>query len=76
MIIPSDTLPADLVALYHAEGNHQVQNDMSDTKDLRVISALLLAKEEVKTVQGDVLTRSLIRHDSDLLAKVLYDLIP
>ncbi len=76
VIIPSDTLPADLVALYQAEGNHQVQNDMHDTKDLRVVSVPLLAKEVVRTVQGDILTRSLIRHDSDLLAKVLCDLIP
>ena len=40
-----------------------------------VIREKLLAKGKVKKEKGDTLTRSMVRHDSDKLAKVLTDLL-
>ncbi len=66
-------LPDDILKRYALENAYPVVNDMS--KDSRVIEENLLASEVVKTVSGDSLKRSLIRHDSDKIAKIIKHII-
>jgi uncharacterized cofD-like protein len=73
MIVNNTPLPHALVQAYEAEGDHPVLMNC-DSQTLHVLEAPLLAEEEIKTMAGDVMKRSLIRHDSHKLAKVLQSL--
>lgn len=66
--------PEDLLSKYIEEGNHPVENDCADTS-FGVYGADLVATEAVKNISGDTVKRSLIRHDSDKLAKEILHLI-
>jgi uncharacterized cofD-like protein len=74
VIVNTASLPQHLVQRYAAEGNHPV-----DTTGLEhlctIVRADILAREPVVTVAGDVLERSLLRHDSDRLAQVVCSLL-
>lgn len=74
IIVNSDTFPDHLLTKYAAEGNHPVLNDLTSNLSIKVLSHPLLAKEEVPVVAGDTLTRSLLRHDADVLAAILLSL--
>lgn len=64
----------DLVAKYEAEGDHPILNNCVD--GVCTIEALpLVAEEEVQLQSGDTMKRSLIRHDSDVLAQALIKLL-
>lgn len=68
-------LPRALVEKYAREGDHPVENNyLGDTKT-KVIALPLIAEEEIKTVAGDVLRRSLIRHDANKLAVAIRSLL-
>jgi uncharacterized cofD-like protein len=69
----STPLPADLLARYEVDGELPVLHNA--VNDVRVIAADLLATEEVVRVKGDVLKRSLIRHDSRKLARQVIELL-
>jgi uncharacterized cofD-like protein len=75
VVYNTSPLPSELLAKYAAEGDHAVLDNFVD-KGIRIIRAPLLAAEEIVTMEGDVLTRSLIRHDADKLAQVLMTLLP
>lgn len=62
-----NNLPNDILKRYELQNDYPVENDMED--ETRVITTNLLASEEVVTPQGDVLQRSLIRHDPDRIAE-------
>jgi uncharacterized cofD-like protein len=66
-------LPEKILMEYQKYNTDKVQDDLGD--DSRVIHADLVASEEVKTVKGDVLHRSLIRHDGNKIASCLYNLL-
>jgi len=66
--------PRDLLKKYQADNEFPVALVQSP-KHTVVIQADLLATEEVHTAQGDVLKRSLIRHDSRKLARTLMDIV-
>ncbi len=62
----------DLLDRYVGENNYPVINTgVSD--DIKLVKAALVSNELPRQRAGDVLKRSFIRHDSDLLAKVLVD---
>lgn len=64
----------ELVAKYEAEGDHPILNNCVD--GVCTIAALpLVSSEEVKLSSGDVMKRSLIRHDSYVLAEALMKLL-
>jgi uncharacterized cofD-like protein len=75
-VVNTENFPATLIQKYANEGNHPIVHNCIARGGLEIVAVPLLAKEEVRTASGDVLTRSLIRHDSALLAKVLVDLLP
>ncbi|MEZ4195087.1 MAG: YvcK family protein [Candidatus Paceibacterota bacterium] len=70
MIVNNREFADDLLHKYALEGNHPILNNC--TADEPVVCSLpLVAEEEVRLDSGDVLMRSLIRHDADRLAEVL-----
>jgi len=74
LLINTTKLPDNLLAAYAK--NHEfpvVFNYESD--DMQIIPADLLASEEVVTKAGDTLKRSLIRHDSEKLARTIIKLL-
>lgn len=68
-------LPADLKK-YAKEKAKMVQVDMANLEKLKVkiISEDFLSSVKVKKQAGDVLKRSFLRHNSDKLAKIIYNL--
>ena len=74
ILVNETTLPVHLLARYAEEGEYPV-----DVAGAGLNGALhrrdLLATEEIIRSKGDVLKRSLIRHDSDKLAIILHGLL-
>ncbi len=74
VLVNTDLFQKELIAKYQAEGEHPVLNNCVD--NLYQIKALpFVAKEEVRLQSGDIMKRSLIRHDSNILAKTLINLL-
>ena len=69
VLVNTAPLPQDILEAYEAERGFPVTDDLAGNP--RVIRADLLATETVSKPSGDVLKRSLIRHDSDKLARAL-----
>ncbi|USN88976.1 MAG: YvcK family protein [Candidatus Nomurabacteria bacterium] len=74
VVVNTAPLPADLLARYAADGEYPVVFNC-ETENCRIIPADLLADEVVQKSRGDVLKRSLIRHDSRKLARKLIGLL-
>ena len=68
-------LPKDIIEKYKAQNEFPVIDDLDRGKGFNVMRGNFLAAEEVHKPSGDVLKRSLIRHDSDKLAKVIISLL-
>lgn len=73
VLINKEELPADVVENYRLQNDTPVENDMVD--DPTVILGDFLASEEIVTPKGDILKRSLIRHDPDAVANVISGLL-
>ena len=74
-LINTTVFHSDLLDKYAKAGDHPILNNC--VGDVCTIQALPLAsQEEVILSSGDVVKRSLIRHDSDFLAETLVSLIP
>jgi uncharacterized cofD-like protein len=74
-LINTATFRSDLLQKYSEEGDHPILNNC--TGDTCTIAALpLVSEEEVRLTSGDMVKRSLIRHDSDVLAAELLKLLP
>jgi uncharacterized cofD-like protein len=75
IVVPDAPLPPDLVLHYaHAEAVHPILYELDDDQ-IMVHQAPVLNLEVVVPQAGDQVTRSLIRHDSDALAKTIVDLL-
>jgi uncharacterized cofD-like protein len=74
VLVNTAPFPPDLLKKYEADGEFPVRLD-EEPRGTTVLSADLLATEEVQTAKGDVLKRSLIRHDSRKLARKLMDIV-
>lgn len=74
VLVNTAPLPAELVAKYAADGEYPVRFNC-ESEACRVVPADLLATEAVQKSSGDVLKRSLIRHDSRKLARKLIGLL-
>jgi uncharacterized cofD-like protein len=74
VLVNSSPLPNSLLSKYEAEGDHPVLNNC--VAGVCTIEARpLVALTEVTTATGDMLKRSLIRHDSEALAKAIIEII-
>lgn len=74
-LVNTTSYPSELVARYQAEGNHPVTGEHLVEQNVVVVEADLLAREPVLTSAGDTVERSLIRHDSDRLARVVMEVL-
>jgi len=58
---------------YADEGSIPVEDDLGDSYHrARIVRARMRASHKPTIVKGDTLTRSMVRHDPELLAKVIY----
>lgn len=74
VLINNGIFPDELLAKYAADGEFPVALDCRGG-ECTVIASDFLATEAVQTKSGDVLKRSLIRHDSRKLARAIMDLL-
>lgn len=75
IVVPDAPLPAELVQHYaDTEGVHPVSYNV-DYQHITLCRAPIINQERFMPVAGDVLTRSLIRHDSEALATAIVDLL-
>jgi uncharacterized cofD-like protein len=72
VLINNALFPADLLARYALEGTHPVVHN-SEVATYATVTTDLVSTESVTTAAGDVIKRSLIRHDSDKLAAVVLE---
>jgi uncharacterized cofD-like protein len=70
VLVNSKALPRSAVIKYKKQSEEPVLDDLKNNY-YKVIRKDLLSEKETKKVPGDILKRSLIRHDSDKLAKEL-----
>lgn len=74
VLVNRSEFPPDLLARYQEDNEFPVRQNYDDSCGIVIVDDLV-AKEELKTAGGDVLKRSLIRHDSDKLAQKLMDIL-
>ncbi|MCA9367056.1 YvcK family protein [Candidatus Kaiserbacteria bacterium] len=75
VLVNTGAFPPELLARYKADGEFPVKNNFtSDTTNC--VTADFLATEAVTTAEGDILKRSLIRHDPRTLAREIVSLLP
>lgn len=74
VLVNTGQLPEDLLKRYAEDGEYPVRFNY-EQGDSKIIPADMLAGEVVQTASGDVLKRSLIRHDPRKLARKIMDII-
>ncbi len=65
-------IPDNILQKYKEKGEEIIEDDIQENDKYKVIRASLISEYEVEQDQGDDLVRSLIRHDSVKLSKILY----
>ncbi|HEY0964317.1 MAG TPA: 2-phospho-L-lactate transferase CofD family protein, partial [Candidatus Paceibacterota bacterium] len=74
VIVNTAPFPAELIKRYEEDGECPVVFNYESNTSV-IIPGDFLAAEEVRTATGDVLKRSLIRHDPRKLARKLMDIL-
>lgn len=75
VVVDQGVFDAEIVKKYRARGENPVADDLEGKQDFLVVRANLVAQDEVARQKGDILVRSLIRHDAQKLARILYELV-
>ncbi len=76
VLVNDKALPKSILKKYELENGGPVRDDLlRKNTPYKVVRADLLGEEVIKKSSGDVLKRSLIRHDSQKLARVVYNLV-
>ncbi len=73
VLLNNKELPNEIIERYKAENDIPVADDLTEAR-YKVIREDLLATDPIEKNPGDVLQRSLIRHDSDKVTKVLTEI--
>jgi uncharacterized cofD-like protein len=74
VLVNSASIPFRILRKYESyENAYPVKDDLG--KDPRVIRTDLLASKEVQKSSGDLIKRSLIRHDSDKIAQCIMNIV-
>lgn len=73
VLINNTKLPEEIIERYIAEEGSPVEDDLTE-KNFEIIRNDFLASDPIERAGGDKLKRSLIRHDSAKIAKVLLNL--
>ncbi len=72
VLINNGRIPKEAYQRYIADGENLIQNNLEEERGRTLVYKDLVANDEIKREKGDVLKRSLVRHDSQKLGKVLY----
>lgn len=77
VIINSETSPSPaILKKYEAEGQAIVEDDLGDKWHMaKVVRARMRGSHRPQLIKGDAVTRSMVRHDPELLAKELVKLL-
>ncbi|MDP3725659.1 MAG: YvcK family protein [bacterium] len=75
VLMNNESLPEDILASYYAQQEFPVKDNLQTNEAPIVIRDDFLALEEVKKGSGDLLRRSLIRHDPDKLARAIMEIL-
>lgn len=75
IIINKGAIPKRAIQWYKKTKAVPVENDLQKKQPFAIISANLVARKTYQKAKGDILTRSLIRHDSKKLGKIVYRII-
>jgi uncharacterized cofD-like protein len=75
VILNTAPIPELVLQRYTEAGEHVIVDDLGESKDFNLIRADVLSDAIVRKTPGDELKRSLLRHDSKKLAKVILDLL-
>ncbi|OGC47291.1 hypothetical protein A2886_03625 [candidate division WWE3 bacterium RIFCSPHIGHO2_01_FULL_42_13] len=68
VLLDDSEFPKDVLKRYEAEDAYVVKDDLGKKEDFEIARASVLAKEEFVKNSGDLIKRSLLRHDPDKLA--------
>lgn len=74
VLVHKGKFPQVILKKYKEEDEFPVIDNLANGSGRKIIRLDLISQKEVKKVSGDVLRRSLIRHDPDKLAKALTSL--
>jgi uncharacterized cofD-like protein len=74
MFVHTGSLREDLLSLYAKEGEYPVVHTPCDDA-VRVVQGDFVSQDDVTLAKGDTVRRSLIRHDSEKLARAIIDLL-
>ena len=72
ILINNGRIPKEAYQRYIVDGENLIQNNLEEEKGRVIVYRDLVANDEIKREKGDILKRSLVRHDSQKLGKVLY----
>ena len=77
ILVNTETSPSPIVLKkYAAEGQGIVEDDLDSTwHRAKIVRARMRSSHRPEKAKGDTLIRSMVRHDPDLLAKVITKLI-
>jgi uncharacterized cofD-like protein len=73
VLVNNQSVPASIVKIYQKEEEYPVSDDLG--QDPRVIRRPLLSKAAYQKPKSDILKRSLLRHDSKKLARLITSLL-
>lgn len=75
ILVNNGKFPEDVLLKYQEENTFPVKDDLGSPKNYQVIRSDFVGKKSVEKDNSDKLVRSLIRHDSDKLAKAIVSLL-
>ncbi len=75
VILNNEPIAAPVLERYTKAGEHVIADDFTDEDKLAVIRKDVLSGAIARQISGDRLQRSLLRHDSEKLAKVILGLL-
>lgn len=75
VIVNNAPLPHDLVEVYELQGEMAIEDNFPKNTSYKVVRGNFLSDTVAKKQNGDLLKRSLLRHDSEKIAKKLYEIL-
>ena len=75
VLLHEGSFPTDILIEYEKQYEYPIIDDLGSSPPYRVVREDLVNTERVMKDQGDHLKRSLIRHDTEKLAKSLYKIL-
>jgi len=75
IIIHRGNIPKDILKWYYQNKEEVVKDDLENDEEIKIIREDLIDKKPYQKNKSDLLTRSILRHDPEKLAKVLKKLV-